>query len=212
MPQSPIRSFDQWFITGQIRPSTPFGRCLQTVAKDMRYTRYLEVGTWNGRGSTACFYEGFRVRRDQPLLQSYEINRPRVAEAAAHWAAVPQLQILYGRVLTNEQCPTYEEVSARFPQARDAWHAEDIQNFWAAPYIAPRDPEVVLLDGAEYLTWFEFDRVFRSMPSVRVFLLDDTQMDKTREIAATLTADPAWKRVAGSDTERSGWAMFERRP
>jgi hypothetical protein len=71
---------------------------------------------------------------------------------------------------------------------------------------------VVLLDGAEYLTWYEFDRVFKDMASVQVFLLDDTKTDKTPAIAAYLSAHPDWVRTAGSDTERSGWASFERRP
>jgi hypothetical protein len=198
--------------TGQIQMSQAFGQCIAKVAADPRFTRYLEIGTWNGRGSTYCIYEGFKTRPDGPVLQSYEINKERVAEARTLWAPNPSLKILYGRVLQNAQCPTYREVSQRFPGANATWHTEDIQNFWESPYIAPEDPEVVLLDGAEYLTWYEFDRVFKDMESVQVFLLDDTKTDKTPAIEAYLSAHPDWIRMAGSDTERNGWAMFERRP
>lgn len=198
--------------TGQIQLSQPFGQWISKVAADTRFTRYLEIGTWNGRGSTYCLYEGFRKREDSPVLQSYEIHKERCAEAATLWSTVPSIRVLYGRVLQNEQCPTFQEVSARFPTANPEWHAEDIRNFWSCPYVAPEDPEVVLLDGAEYLTWYEFDRVFKDMASVKVFLLDDTKTDKTPAIAAYLSAHPDWVRTAGSDTERSGWASFERRP
>jgi hypothetical protein len=198
--------------TGQIQMSQPFGQWIAKVSADPRFTRYLEIGTWNGRGSTYCIYQGFKGRTDSPVLQSYEINTERIAEAKSIWASVPWIKILYGRVLRNEQCPTYREVSQRFPNANASWHAEDVKNFWDSPYIAPEDPEVVLLDGAEYLTWYEFDRVFKDMASVQVFLLDDTKTDKTPAIAAYLSAHPDWVQIAGSDTERNGWAIFERRP
>lgn len=195
--------------TGQIQMSQAFGQCIARVAADPRFTRYLEIGTWNGRGSTCCFYEGFKTRADSPRLQSYEIHKERCAEAAGLWAPYPSIGVLYGRVLKNEQCPTYREVSQRFPTANATWHREDVENFWAAPYIAPEDPEVVLLDGAEYLTWYEFDRVFKDMSSVQVFLLDDTKTDKTPAVLASLL-ERGWVRTAGSDTERNGWAMLER--
>lgn len=198
--------------TGQIQLSQTFGQWISKYAADPRFTRYLEIGTWNGRGSTYCLHDGFRKRSDAPVLQSYEIHKERCAEAATLWASVPSIRVLYGRVLPNAQCPTYREVSQRFPNANPTWHREDVENFWASPYLPPEDPEVVLFDGAEYLTWYEFDRVFKDMASVRVFLLDDTKTDKTPAIAAYLSAHPDWIQTAGSETERNGWAIFERRP
>jgi hypothetical protein len=196
--------------TGQIRLAQPFGQWIATYAADTRFSRYLEVGTWNGRGSTCCFYDGFTHRTDSPTLQSYEINAERAAEAAGLWAGVPQIHVLRARVLPDTQCPLYQEVLARFPHLNGAWHAEDVTNFWSCPYSPPQDPDVVLLDGAEYLTQFEFERVFKECPSVRVYLLDDTQSAKTPQINSYLLGHPDWTRVAHSDTERNGWAVFER--
>lgn len=196
--------------TGQIKLSQPFGRWIATYAADPRFTRYLEIGTWNGRGSTYCFASGFASRTDRPLLDSYEINASRVEEARQMWASTPSIAIHRARVLQNDQCPMYREVLKLFPEVVESWHTEDIQNFWDCPYRAPGAPEVVLLDGAEYLTQFEFDRVFRDLASVRVYLLDDTCAEKTKRISAYLLAHPEWTRVAFSDTERNGWAVFER--
>jgi hypothetical protein len=194
--------------TGQIQLSQEMGQWISKYASDRRFTRYLEIGTWNGRGSTCCFYDGFSRRTDTPLLQSYEVHPERVAEASRCWMDVPSIRVIHGRVLQDE--PTPEEVDALFPDRVRTWHAEDLLNCKTCPYVAPEDPEVVLLDGAEYLTQFEFDRVFREMPSVRVYLLDDTMVAKTQRIVAYLLAQPDWVRVAYSDTQRNGWAVFER--
>lgn len=196
--------------TGQIQLSQPFGQWIAKYAADPRFQRYLEIGTWNGRGSTCCFHDGFARRSDAPTLDSYEIHPARIAEAREIWKSVPAIRIRHGRVLADNQCPIYREVLKTFPHMAESWHTEDVQNFWSCPHVPIQDPEVVLLDGAEYLTQFEFDRVFKGCPSVRVYMLDDTKTDKTPHINAYLLSQPEWTRVAFSDTERNGWAVFER--
>lgn len=196
--------------TGQIKLVQPFGQWIAKYAADTRFHRYLEVGTWNGRGSTYCFAQGFASRGDSPVLQSYEISPSRVEEARQVWKSHSHIRILHGRVLRDDQCPMYREVLKSFPEVVESWHTEDVRNFWACPYVAPENPEVVLLDGAEYLTHFEFDRVFKEMSGVRVYLLDDTCAAKTYRINLYLSQHPEWTRVAYSDTERNGWAVFER--
>ncbi len=196
--------------TGQIQLAQPFGRWISKYAADTRFSLYLEIGTCNGRGSTCCFYDGFSARRDTPTLQSYEINKEAATEAASLWKSIPQIQVIHGRVLPDNQCPMYREVIQTFPEFTESWHVEDVRNFWSCPYSPIQDPEVVLLDGAEYLTQFEFDRVFKNCPSVRVYMLDDTRTSKTPLINKYLLEQPDWIRVAYSDTERNGWAIFER--
>lgn len=196
--------------TGQIKLSQPFGQWISNIAADTRFQRYLEIGTWNGRGSTYCFRDGFAKRSDTPVLHSYEIDKERAAEARSVWVDVPQIQVIHGRVLQDSQCPLYRDVLKTFPEVVESWHVKDVWNFWRCPFVPPQDPEVVLLDGAEYLTWFEFERVFKTLSSIRVCMLDDTCAAKTFQINKYLLENPEWRRVAYSDTERNGWAVFER--
>jgi hypothetical protein len=195
--------------TGQIQLTQPFGQWISKYAADERFSRYLEVGTWNGRGSTCCFYDGFCKRTTSYSLQSYEINLQRATEAKELWKQDPRIEIYHGRMLENHECPVYCEVCKVHPQIAEAWHTEDIQHFWAASYVPMKSPEVVLLDGAEYLTYFEFQKL-KHMSSIQVFLLDDTHTSKCSYINAYLQSSPDWKRIAYSDTERNGWAVFER--
>jgi hypothetical protein len=73
------------------------------------------------------------------------------------------------------------------------------------------DPHVILLDGAEYLTWFEFEKMIATTKA-SVYLLDDTQTAKCPKILQWFADHPEWVRVDGSDTERNGWAVYERKP
>lgn len=198
--------------TGQVKVASPFGQAIVRYASDSRFTRFVEIGTWNGQGSTCCFYEGFKTRTDTFHLQSYEIAFDRIRHAKLVWQFFPPIEIIHGRILTDSECPTISDVTNLHPMMNAGWHTDDIRNFWSCPYVSMNDPEVVLLDGAEYLTWFEFMKVV-NIPSVRVLILDDTNRNlsvKCYKIVEALLANPEWKRTEFSDTERNGWAIFEK--
>jgi hypothetical protein len=195
---------------GQVRLAHPFGQWISKYAADNRFTRYLEIGTWNGRGSTYCVHDGFAKRTDTPVLQSYEIQEPRFQEASATWKHVPTLQILHGRILKDNECPLFEHVLDVHPNIELSWHKEDITHFWTCPYIAPNNPEVVILDGAEFLTYFEFEKL-RHMPSIQVYILDDAFTPKNLHSYTVLSQSPDWKLVVRGE-DRNGWAIFERLP
>jgi hypothetical protein len=194
--------------TGQVKLTQELGMWISKYSADPRFTRYLEIGTWNGQGSTCCFYDGFAKRSTPYSLQSYEISSERVSHARDIWKNVPEIQILHGRMLQDHECPTIDSVKNMFPNANMQWHTEDIQNFWNCPYIPMESPEVVLLDGAEYLTYFEFEAM-KNVASIRVFLLDDVYTDKCPRIFAYLDAHPDWNCVARGN-DRNGWAVFEK--
>lgn len=195
--------------TGQIQLVQPFGQWISKYAEDTRFQRYLEIGTWNGRGSTCCFYDGFTKRSDNPTLQSYETSSNRVEEAQSLWKQVPNINIIHGRILKDNECPVFYEVKKMFPQINETWHTEDIQNFWKCSYVPINNPEVVLLDGAEYLTYFEFQQL-KDNTSIQVFLLDDICTEKCSWIYQYLLRQPNWKYISGSLTDRNGWSIFER--
>jgi hypothetical protein len=192
--------------TGQVKVDSEFGRWISKYAADPRFTRYVEIGTWNGRGSTCCFYDGFLKRSSSVKLQSYEIAPDRVEYAKQVWDFYDPIEVIHGRIL--EECPSLEEVLRVHPNINPEWHSDDVKNFATCPYVAMNDPQVILLDGAEYLTWFEFERMINTT-AASVYLLDDTQTAKCPKILQFFAEHPEWKRVAGSDTDRNGWAIFE---
>ena len=196
--------------TGQIKVTSNFGKRISDYAADTRFTRYLEIGSWTGRGSTCAVFEGFCRRPDEDaVLQSYEINRMRAREAIMTWKDEPQINIITGRILDDNEFPSFQTVYVKFPNLSREWHQEDSQNFWSTPYVPPNNPEVVILDGGEYLSYFEFQKLI-GISSIKVFLLDDTEAAKNNEVKNFLASSPEWKFVDGTPYEGNGWAIFEK--
>ena len=149
---------------GQVLCDSALGRHIERYASDARYTRYLEVGTFDGQGSTCCFYGGFLQRADVregagvgPELDSLEVYGPRAAEAALRWdEARPLVNVHHARVLNDSALPTFEDVVRVHGHNLDgSAHNEDTANALLAPAFVLRDPQVLLLDGGEYVRVLE---------------------------------------------------------
>jgi hypothetical protein len=197
---------------GQIHEGTEFGAVLrQLAAARADLKSFVEVGTWNGRGSTACLMAGLASRADDDWsLLSLEIDPAQHAEALRHWAAAPRgLRLVLGRLGTRVMRP--DEAAAHplvQPPWRD-WYADEIAHFQGAPVVAlPPVVDFVLLDGGEFTTCGDWSAV-QAGGLPRVVALDDTACLKCADIARQLAADPAWRLLASGD-ERNGWMVFER--
>jgi hypothetical protein len=190
--------------TGQIKLYQPLGQWIASVASNTLFTRFLEVGSWNGRGSTICFAAGFEKRNTPCLLKSFEINVERANESKAVWnGRMSSIEIIHGRILS-----TLPDVKSIHSNIVESWQADDERSFLDSPFIDVSDfkPEVVLLDGGEYITYFEYKLL---EPTTHVFLLDDANAEKCRRVCEELTANPKWKLVDRGD-DRNGWAVFQR--
>jgi hypothetical protein len=196
--------------TGQVKLNQSLGSWVQKYAEDTRFSRYLEIGTWNGGGSTVCFAVGLSSRSDKPKFISLETDTTRVSEATLVWKDSPYVEILHARILDDSSIPTFEMVETVHSNIQYDWHMCDIHNFRGASYfdVDEFNPEVVMLDGGEYMTYFEYIRL---KDIVKVFLLDDTSVAKCKQIVNELSSDPSWNLVAGNQYERNGWHVFEKK-
>ena len=197
---------------GQIHLGTEFGGVLCTLARHPDLKSFVEVGTWNGRGSTQCLMAGLVDRTDDWSLMSLETNPARHAGAVKHWEGVApdRLRLVLGRLSTAIMRP--EDVAAHplvQPPWQD-WYEEEIADFHQAPLVSlPPTVDAVLLDGGEFSTCGDWEAVQAAHP--RVVAMDDTTSIKCYGIVAQLSADPAWE-LLGAGDERGGWAVYRRVP
>ena len=66
--------------TGQIDNDT-FSKEITEYASNTKYKTFLEIGTWNGLGSTRAFSNGFKSRNDDYIFYSLECNKEKCEEA-----------------------------------------------------------------------------------------------------------------------------------
>jgi hypothetical protein len=183
------------------------GKTIQTI---------VEIGTWNGLGSTLCIIKGLYGRSIQSFY-SLECNRDK------HLAAVDNLNgylndtmsLLWGTIV-DPQHITSEEYKKHFPklllsEQHRGWFDIDIKNCKESPNLLSQMPgsiDVLLLDGGEYTTLNEFEILLPRCS--RYIILDDTKEDKCRECRELLLANSSWIEVVYLE-ERNGFSIFKKK-
>lgn len=195
---------------GQIKYDSEMGKMIEKYSQDSRFSRYLEIGTWNGGGSTYCFAKGFESRVEPFKFASLEINETMYNEAKSKYSSVPYVKIFRARIIKDDELPPINDILEMFDSINIQWLREDMTSFFKTSYfdIESFNPEVVLLDGSEYLTYFEFKKLYSS---TKVFILDDINTEKCKKIVEELKSDSKWREVHIDTTQRNGWAVYEER-
>ena len=85
---------------GQIS-NDEFSKDIQKYATNDKYTTFLEIGTWNGLGSTMSFADGFKHRTDNYIFYSLECNRDKWYDALQLYNYNDKMHIL-NDVIWNE--------------------------------------------------------------------------------------------------------------
>jgi len=193
---------------GQVAPGTSLGDFLMNVAKDTRYTKYLEIGTWSGMGSTRCFHLGFLERAGPFVFKSLECNKEKCEMAAMHYTEYPYIQILNSTVVPASAIPSTDELKMMFEGLVEHWHEVDMENLATCSFLEDRDFDVVFLDGGEYTTYFEYNELVTKCPSLRMIICDDTNMNKCKKVREELLASGDWKILVDRPDDRNGWCAF----
>jgi hypothetical protein len=192
---------------GQINMNTKFGFFIYSVAKNKNFKTFLEVGTWNGLGSTKCFVEGFKQRNDDFKFYSLECNSDKSKFAADLYKDEPNVYILNQTLLTQDD---YKDAGKVFPNMAMNWYKNDMDNIKTCKNFLSENNidnfDVVLLDGGEYTTYFEFQKI---RDKCSIIMLDDTNTDKCRQIVVELKNDTNWKLMV-EDDEHNGFAIFKK--
>ena len=194
--------------TGQVHDDC-LAEWITSLCNDPENKTFLEVGTWNGLGSTRVFVDALKERTDTTFY-SLECNSEKSAHARKFYEGVANVHIL-NEILVEL---TPEQVYEVFPEAKDdpelnRWNTVDIENMKECAVFSSADRfDVVLLDGGEFTTWHEFQHI---KDKCRYLLLDDTNANKCKKIVEEVKAHPeTWKIVGEEQSVRNGVMMLQR--
>ena len=194
---------------GQINDDNALSTWIRDVCRDENNKVFLEVGTWNGLGSTRVFVDALKGRTDTTFY-SLECNSEKSAHARKFYEGVANVHIL-NEILVEL---TPEQVYEVFPEAKDdpefnRWNTVDIENMKGCAVFSSADRfDVVLLDGGEFTTWHEFQHI---KDKCRYLLLDDTNANKCKKIVEEVKAHPeTWKILGEEQSVRNGVMMLQR--
>ena len=86
---------------GQINLDSELGKFIYKIASNKSFQNYLEIGTWNGLGSTKCFIEAFENRDNDFLFYSLECNTDKYEFANNNYKDMKNIYILNEVLLNN---------------------------------------------------------------------------------------------------------------
>ncbi len=204
-------------MPGQINIDQKFGLYLFELASNPRYSTFLEVGSWNGQGSTRCLMTGIQTNNPTAKLYSLEANGEMYARAMFFWRdTAPQLHLINGTLHKNLM--TLQEVEAhpmfhKYSPAGDkykTWHKDESDAvLGSSVFTIPEETlDVVVIDGGEYSAHGDWAVLKTKNP--KIVCLDDSQVVKNYLIRKELMESPDWKVLVDEPDDRNGWTVFER--
>lgn len=188
-----------------------FSNEITKYASNSNYKTFLEIGTWNGLGSTRAFSNGFMNRNDDYIFYSLECNKEKHADASKLYTHNNKIYIL-NEVIWNEEPSDFYTI---FPQCLTDhtykhWNEVDIINMKKCNLFLDRQNlpalfDVILLDGGEFTTYYEF-QILKN--KCKILMLDDVNVDKCKLIVNEIESDPNWKIIHKENT-RNGFLIAE---
>jgi hypothetical protein len=201
--------------SGQITIAHEGGRLLRAYAGLPDVHTIVEIGTWNGMGSTRCLLGGMATRPPGDCtLWSYEVCREMHARALANNPDLaPNIRLIWGRLTKDLVHP--DEFADEFflDYSRDdkfVWYNQDRSAIEGARDVfdtLPPHIDLLVLDGGEFSTWHEW-RLLRHR--FTYCFLDDTRQIKCARIVEEVRDRPDMYRVVWEAQEGNGRMLIQR--
>ena len=195
-------------ITGQLNFETSaFGMLIVDMVKKDEIRTIVEIGTWNGMGSTRCILEGLKGKVDY-LFHSYECCDEIYKQAICNntTSLGDQFKIILGKIVNEEDITAWFDDNDLTTRER-GWLKVDLQNMQKVENVlhtVPTSIDLLLLDGGEFSTYPEY-QLLKSRS--RIIALDDTKTRKCKKIKEELLNSNA--ELLFESDERKGVAMFK---
>jgi hypothetical protein len=205
---------------GEISSTDKFGRAIIDTVREYNLQKVLEIGSWDGTGSTQCFIEGMKGLK-KPELTCLEIKEDRYNQLIENTRQYPwvkcvnQTTISLKALIDNDFETLWSGPYNHIQSERslvENWYNEDINSITncTSGFLETDDTfyDGILIDGSEFFGYSEFLLV---KDRCRVLFLDDYYSAfKTRRAAEELSNDINWKCIAGDKHTRNGFAVFLR--
>lgn len=201
-----------------------FGKSIIHFVKQFQIKKILEIGSWDGTGSTLCFIEGM-LGFDDKHLSCLEINKDRFLDLVKNtkkydWVnCYNESSISYKSLLYKDFDSIWDSPFNGLPREYNpkevvkGWFEDDVEKLKLidAGFLERNDSffDGVLIDGSEFTGLSEFALL---KDRSNFFFLDDVfHAFKTKEVADILLRDPSWELLGYSQNTRNGFTIFKRK-
>jgi len=195
--------------SGQIRRNHEIGMWITFLASLPSVNSIVEIGTWNGKGSSKAIVRGVMLKSKPKRLPvtvcGYEINPEMAKSASKVLRRFTFFKVIYGSVINIQDLDRNN-----LGETEKIWLEQDVAWMKNAPNVYSTVPECIdllILDGGEFSTFAEF-RLLNERVTDWI-ILDDTNTRKCAEILKLVKDEKRFQVIYESD-ERHGTAVLKR--
>ena len=208
---------------GEVSKNDLFGSSIIKIIKEHSVSSMLEIGSWDGTGSTSCIIEAMSEMSSKSLT-CLEIDNVKFNDLVNNTSRYDWIKCF------NESSISYESLIYKdFDKIWDSpfnnlprhfnpketvrgWFTRDVNNLKNTKIgFLERDKsfyEGVLIDGGEFTGYSEYSLV---KDRTNFLFLDDFYHGfKTRQIAVELFQSSEWECLAHDKDTRNGFIIFKR--
>lgn len=184
-------------LPGQINLQSKLGKIIYDLVKCNNFKNIVDVGTWNGMGTTLCILKALEDKNNicdtnVYTIELYEEMIQIARQNLQKYINSPTFHMLHGRIADiQEVYEWFDHSSIDFSKDAHAqlWYHKDMMlllNAANISHLLPDQIDLLILDGGEYSTYPEWHRL---KSRTKFFVLDDTNILKCSKIRSEILSD-----------------------
>lgn len=200
---------------GQINSHSLFGSYIYKICKNPNIKTVVEIGTWNGFGSTKCVLDAISDDSSKHLtsIELYpEMYRMAKENISKYIKNINQITLLNGSIISYKDAFWFDHNTIDIQNDGHAklWYQKDMEFLKKSENVLSKIPEkidLLILDGGEYTSYPEF-KLLKDRSNI--IALDDIYVHKNKKTHNELYTDNQYICLISSN-ERNGFSIFERK-
>ena len=198
-------------MIGQINLNNEAGLHIKKICERVDVNNIVEIGTWNGRGSTLCIYNA--IKDTSKRLISLETCKEMYDIAFDFYKDKKEASIINGYI--SNELLDFDSLDDSFFTDYDkntklSWYQEDLNNISKCKNVLdliPDEIDFLILDGGEFSSWQEY-LILKDRS--KIIFLDDTRPPTIKNCMARKDLIETRKMIADNLNDRNGYCIFEK--
>jgi hypothetical protein len=203
-------------IQGQINLGDDAGNLIHDISKRDDVYNIVELGTWNGMGSTLCIIKALIESNKKKNFISIELYKNMYEIAMSNlknYGFIEYVNLLNGRIIDYEDVFWFDHNQIDFSKDDHArlWYAQDMENLKNMENVIdqlPKSIDFLILDGGEYTTYPEWIKL---KDRTRIVALDDSTILKCSRIRKEILESGQYDVIYDNLELRNGFSLFQKK-
>lgn len=197
---------------GQINLNTEEGNLIYETILKFDIKSIVEIGTWNGMGSTKCVIQAIKDKKKEIEFKTIELYPEMYFEAKDNLSQdLNYVEIINGKIIEFEDLFWFDHSMINFDKDEHArlYFNKDLNYIKESKnviHLLPKKIDLLILDGGEYSTYPEWQKL---KDRTNIVILDDTNILKCSKIRQEIIESNKYVTLFDNLNIRNGFSIFK---